>query len=306
MKKIGIALLVCLLFVPSPARAEHKIRVVATTTTLASLVREIAGDKADVHAIASPNRDIHFYSPTPKDVLKVRKADVLVHSGLDFETAWRLPLVNAAANPRFLGNEEAVIDASRSVKLLEIPSTVVTRVEGDIHLFGNPHYWVDPENAAMMARSIADGLAALYPAEAEYFRGRAADFESRLRAKARDWAARLAPYAGRPVVAYHNSWVYLTERFKIKTLGFVEPKPGIPPTAKHIQQLIALMKQNGCKIIVKDSFQENRTPRRLAEATGGNVVTLSQSVGEPKQASDYLALMEHNVNELEKKFGGAS
>ena len=158
--------------------AVDKLNVVATTTTLANIASEIGQDKIRVTSIASPKQNIHHYAPTPKDVLKVKRADVLIHEGLDLE-AWREPLLAAAGNMRFLGEGKDSIDVSLGVSLLEIP-TSLSRSEGDIHAFGNPHYIGDPENAKTIALNIAEGLAKVDPENADFFRGNATAFNQKL------------------------------------------------------------------------------------------------------------------------------
>jgi len=280
--------------------AAEKIRIAATTTTIASLAKEVVGNavEAEIYAIASPNRDIHFYAPTPKDVLKVKKADVLIHSGLDLE-AWRDPLLVAAGNPRFLGEGKASIDVSKGIPLLEIP-TSLSRAEGDIHLYGNPHYWTDPENAGVMTQNIAEGLARLYPAQADRFRQNADTFILKLREKMNDWLRRMKPHEGKALVTYHNSWPYLARRFGLVIAGHLEPKPGIPPTAKHLAELRQTMKEKNVRVIIRESFQEDRTPQKMAQETDAKVVSLASSVGQMKEATDYLSMMEENVRLLEE------
>ncbi len=277
---------------------EEKVRIVATTATLASLVREVTGDRADIYGAAPPGRDLHFYAPTPRDVLKVKKADVLVHMGLDLE-AWRDPLLVAAGNPDFLGRRAGAIDVSKGVPLLEIPSSL-SRSQGDIHAYGNPHYWLDPENAKIMVRNIAEGLARLFPEEGDVFQKNASAFSRRADEKIRDWQKRLAPYRGSPVVTFHKSWSYFAERFGLEILGELEPKPGIPPTPKHLAELSRMMREKGVKIILKESFQESRTPKKVARETGAKVLTLVQDAGEIKEAPDYLSAVEHNVKLVEE------
>lgn len=277
--------------------AAEKIRAVATTTYLADLLRQVAGDQVEVHAIASPKRDIHFYHPTPKDVLKVKKAQILVHSGLDLET-WRDPLLQAAGNPRFLGSGEFAIDVSTGIQLLEIPTTV-SRAEGDIHLYGNPHYWLDPENAETMANNIAEGLAKAYPEHADFFRKNAHEFGQKVDRRLQEWEKRLAPYRGIAVVQYHRSWPYFAKRFDLKIIGELEPKPGIPPTAKHLAKLKRAMKEQHVKAIIKETFQESRTPQKISDELKIPVVTLAQAVDEVKEAKDYISMMEYNVSALE-------
>lgn len=283
------------------AHTAGKIKIAATSTTLASLTEEIAGDRATVHAVASPRQDIHFYPPSPKDVLKVKKADVVIHGGLDLE-AWRDPLLNAAGNLKFLGNGEAAIDAAKNIPLLEIPASV-DRSQGDIHLFGNPHYWTDPENGKIMAQNIAKGLARLYPDEEEFFKTNLENFKNRINEKIQDWSARLAPYRGTALVTYHNSWPYFTKRFGFETLGQLEPRPGIPPTPRHLTELMKIMKEKNSKLILKESYHESRSPEKVSKETGATVVTMAMQVNENKETADYISWVEYNVGLLENALG---
>ncbi|MDD5217472.1 MAG: metal ABC transporter substrate-binding protein [Candidatus Omnitrophica bacterium] len=282
--------------------AAGRMNVVATTTTLASIASEIAGDKIAISAIASPKQNIHFYAPTPKDVLRVKKADVFIHQGLDLE-AWRQPLLDAAGNLRFLGEGKYSIDVSKGISLLEIPTTL-SRAEGDIHIYGNPHYIGDPENAEIVASNIAEGLAAVEPENAAFFRKNAEEFNKRLDAKIKDWEARMAKFQGAPIVTYHRSWSYFVKRFGLTVVGEIEPKPGIPPTAKHIGELIGQIKGENAKVIIKEYFEENRTPKKIAAETGIRIVNLSQTVGGPEAAKDYVSLMEQNISLLEDALSG--
>lgn len=264
---------------------------------MANIAGEIGQDKIRVTSIASPKQNIHHYAPTPKDVLKVKRADVLIHEGLDLE-AWRQPLLDAAGNSRFLGDGKYSIDVSWGIPLLEIPTTL-SRAEGDIHAFGNPHYIGDPENVKIIALNIAEGLAEVEPENADFFRGNATVFNQKLDAKIKDWEARMAGFQGATVVTYHRSWSYFVKRFNLSVIGEVEPKPGIPPTAKHLAGLIQQIRDKKAKVIIKEPFEETRTPKKIAEETGAQVVTLSQSVGEPKESKDYISLMEQNISSLE-------
>lgn len=278
--------------------AADKIKVVATTTVLGDLVKQVAADRVEVYSIVSPKRDIHFYPPTPKDVLKVKKADVLVHTGLDLE-AWRNPLLEAAGNSRFFGNSSASIDVSKGIALLEVPISF-SRTEGDIHIFGNPHYWLDPENAKIMADHIADSFAKLYPEDTAFFHQNAEDFRDKIDQKLKEWQTELGSYRGTPIVTYHKSWPYFAKRFGFEIVEYLEPKPGIPPTAKHLNHLTKLIQQKKIPIIVKETFQENRTPQKLAKATGAKVVILLQAVNERDEAKDYISMMDYNVMQLKE------
>ncbi|MBI4358033.1 MAG: zinc ABC transporter substrate-binding protein [Candidatus Omnitrophica bacterium] len=276
--------------------AAGKIKIVATTPVIASLVREVVQDTAEVYAVSSPKRDIHFYAPTPKDVLKVKKADVFVHTGLDLE-AWRPPLVEAAGNGKFLGSGKTAIDMSQGISLLEIPQSL-SRSQGDIHIYGNPHYWTDPENAKIMVQNIVHGLAKLYPNQEALFLNYAEEFNKRIDVKMKEWNSKMAPYKGQPIVTYHKSWPYFAKRFGLDIAGYLEPIPGIPPTAKHIAELIKLMKEKQVKVIVREAFHETRTPAKAARETGATVVTLLQNVGAAEGVEDYFSMTDYNVNQL--------
>ena len=300
-KRTVFYLLALVLFCSSAFAAE-KIKVVATTSTFASIVEEITGERAEVYFVASPKRDIHFIAPTPKDVLKLRRADVFVHGGLDLET-WRGPLVDAAGRREFLSDGEKVIDVSRGIELLEVPA-VLTRSAGDVHQFGNPHYWLDPANGKIIADNIAAGLARAYPEDAGLFMANAESFKKKLDEKMRVWDEKMRPFKDESIVTYHNSWPYFVKRFGLIMAGNIEPLPGIPPTAKHISELTRIMEEKKVKVIVCDSYHEKRTPRKLAEKTGAAVLTFSQAVGDHDEARDYLSMFDYNLSVLKKAFRG--
>ena len=306
MKKIlllGSLLFFVVVGVQPLALAADKIRVVATMSTLGEFTQKIMGAEADIHVVAKPGRNIHFIQPTPKDVLKVKKADVLIHSGLDLE-AWRQPLLNAAGNSRFLGTSEDAIDASQGIQLLEIP-TSVSRIEGDIHVFGNPHYWTDPENAKQMVRNIADGLGRIYPESAARYQANAEVLIARIDQSEMKWKSALAPYRGMTLVTYHRSWPYFAERFGFKIVGYIEPKPGTPPTAKHLQELTELMKTNKVRLVIKEIYNEKRAAEKVAHDAGVPLVTLLQFAGEDKTAG-YIEMMDENVKRIVSALSGGT
>jgi ABC-type Zn uptake system ZnuABC Zn-binding protein ZnuA len=280
--------------------AADKLNVVATTTALADIANEVAQDKIHAYAIASPKQNIHHYAPTPKDVLKVKKADVLIHEGLDLE-AWRQPLLDAAGNMRFLGEGQCSIDASRGISLLEVP-TSLSRAGGDIHAFGNPHYISDPENAKIIATNIAEGLSRIAPENADFFIKNSEAFNRKMDEKIKIWKERLVRFNGAPVITYHRSWSYFANEFGLQIVGEIEPKPGIPPTAKHLAEIIQLIRDKKVKVIIKEPFEDAQAPKKIAQETGAQVVTLSQAVGEPKSAKDYVSLMDQNVSLLQEAF----
>ncbi len=300
-KIIFLSLYLCLslCFHSNKLFASDKVRIVTTTSTIADLVRQIAGDYADVYYIASPKRDIHFIAPTPKDVLKVKKAQVFVHSGLDLE-AWRGPLLDAVGRTDLMWpSGDKQIDVSKGISLLEVP-TSLSRSQGDQHAYGNPHYAMDPANAKIMVNNIQEGLSNIIPDKSGYFKKNADDLNQRINEKLKDWTKRMSLYQGMEVVTYHRNWIYFTKRFGFIITGEVEPKPGIPPTAKHMATLIDSMKEKKIKIIMTESFRDSRVSEKIARATGAKVLILAQDVGETKEGKDYISMMEQNIHLLEE------
>lgn len=300
----GLAMtLASLLLVPNKIVAEQTVRVVATLSTFADLAKQIGGDRIEVSTIASPRFNPHFIEPRPSDVLRVKKADLFVHAGLDLEM-WRGPLLDAAGNPRIFPGQPGELDLSKGVYLLEIPTGPVSRWMGDIHLFGNPHYWLDPENARVMAQAIRDKLCALDPAHEQEYHRNLRSFLTRLDRKVPEWKSALEPFRGQEMVGYHNEWPYLVQFAGLKMQRFLEPKPGVPPGPRHLQQLEADMKMEGIRVIVQPTYYSRSASESLAARTQGRVVILCQNVGELPEAGDYFAWMEFNVRQLSEGLNG--
>src|ERR1700719_2602392 len=244
---MAIALLWALVCI-SAARAENKLRVITATTDLASLAQEVGGDKVDVESIARGYQDPHFVEAKPSFLLKLRKADLLIVVGLGLEIGWLPPLITQSSNPKIQVGAPGYLDASRFAKILEIPTGQVTRAEGDVHPLGNPHYWLDPDNGLRIAKGIQNKLSEMRPNDAAYFGQRYDAFEQRLKQSDQQWQAQMKPYAGRKVVTYHRSWPNFAEHFGLNVVGYVEPRPGIPPSPQHTVELIGQMKRDGVKV----------------------------------------------------------
>jgi ABC-type Zn uptake system ZnuABC Zn-binding protein ZnuA len=287
----------CLLLPAAPARAKESLKVVATLSTFADLAKTIGGDDVHVDAVASPKFNPHFIEPRPSDVLKVKRADLFVHVGLDLEP-WRGPLLDAAGNPNLFQGARGELDLSRGIPLLEVPDRPLSRLMGDIHIYGNPHYWLHPENAKIMAQAVAVKLSERDPAHADGYQNRLSDFLSRLDQKINQWRQEASSIRGREAIAYHNEWPYLAEFLGVKIEQFLEPKPGIPPGPKQIGFLEKYMKSHQIRVIVQPTFYPKGASEALARRTGARVVTLCQGVGELPEVSNYMALIEYNVRRL--------
>jgi len=294
--------LVFALLCPVIGSADSKIRIMTATTDLASLAQEIGGDKVDVESIARGYQDPHFVDPKPSFLLKLSKAELLIVVGLELEIGWLPPLITQSSNPRIQVGAPGYLDASRFAKILEIPTGQVTRAEGDVHPLGNPHYWLDPDNGLRIAKGIQTKLSEMRPNDSAYFAQRYDSFEQRLKQSDQQWLAQMKPYAGRKVVTYHRSWPNFAEHFGLNVVGYVEPRPGIPPSPQHTVELIGQMKRDGVKIIMVEPYFDLKTPNSIARETGGQVVVLMPSVGGEKEITDYFKLFDYDIAKLKKAF----
>src|SRR5262245_28703367 len=280
----------------SPSAAA--LRVVTTTEDLASLAREVGGDKVTVVGLARGYQDPHFVDPKPSFILEVSRADLLIVVGRELEIGWLPPLITSSRNAKIQTGGSGYLDSSANVKILEIPTGQITRAMGDVHPQGNPHYWLDPANGRRIAQTIKDKLAQLSPGDRAYFDQRYADFDKRLAAAESRWDAAMAPFKGMKVVTYHRSWPNFMERFGLNVIGYVEPKPGIPPTTSHTLELISEMKSQGVKVIVVEPYFDLKTPNAIASQVGGEVLVLAPSVGGTKEATDFISLFDYDVNSV--------
>jgi ABC-type Zn uptake system ZnuABC Zn-binding protein ZnuA len=272
------------------------VRVVATTEDLASLAREVGGDKVTVVALAKGYQDPHFVDPKPSFILEMSRADLLIVVGRELEIGWLPPLMTSGRNAKVQPGANGYLDASANVKILEIPTGQLTRAMGDVHPQGNPHYWLDPANGRRIAQTIMNKLGELSPTDRAYFEQRYAAFDKKLAAAESRWDAAMAPYKGTKIVTYHRSWPNFMERFGLNVIGYVEPKPGIPPTTSHTIELIDEMKKQGVKVIVVEPYFDLKTPQSIAKQVGGEVLVLAPSVGGSKEAADYVGLFDYDVN----------
>ena len=299
--------LACLLALPAIASAQGKLNVVATTEDLGALAREIGGDRVSVTALAKGYQDPHFVDPKPSFILAVSRADVLIVVGRELEIGWLPPLLTSSRNGKIQAGSNGYLDASMNVKILEIPTGQITRAMGDVHPLGNPHYWLEPGNGRRIAQAIRDKFSQLAAANAPYFAQRYSDFDMRLAAAEKRWDATLAPFKGAKLVTFHRSWPNFMDRWGFNVIAYVEPKPGIPPSPQHTLEVIDAMKREDAKLIVVEPYFDLKTPQSIASQVGGKVLVLAPSVGGTKEATDYIALFDYDVNQLAaamKQLGG--
>jgi len=299
--RLGLAVSLAILVLALHAQA-RKLNVVTSTTDMAALAQEVGGDKINVDSIAKGYQDPHFVEAKPSFLLKLRQADLLITVGLQLEIGWLPPLITQSGNARVQAGANGNLDASQFAEILEIPSGNLTRAMGDVHPLGNPHYWLDPENGRRVAKGIAAKLGDLDPEDSSYFQQRLQDFDKRLTSAEQSWDATMKPFRGRKVVTYHNSLPNFAKHFDLNVIGYVEPRPGIPPTPSHTLDLIGLMKRESGKIVMVEPYFDLKTPNSIAEQTGARVVVYLPSVGGEKQADSYFKLFDYDIDLLTKAF----
>ena len=298
MKRIAVVL-AALAFAATTVNAAP-LKVVTTIQDLASLTKEVGGDRVDVQSIARGYQDPHFVEPKPSFLLLLRNAELLEVVGLELEIGWLPPLLDQSRNANIRPGTKGYLDVSHGVEILDRP-TVVNRSMGDVHPLGNPHFWLDPANAVRIAIQIEQKLAELRPADAPYFAQRLNAFKVRINDANKRWMAELAPYRGAKIVTYHNSWPNFAKHFGLDVVNYVEPKPGVPPSPSHTFELINLMKAQHVKAILMEPYFDAKTPQSIAERTGAKLVVLYPSVGGAKSGTDdYFQLFDTNIANLVK------
>jgi ABC-type Zn uptake system ZnuABC Zn-binding protein ZnuA len=289
-------------FSAAPARAAPKLRVVTSTTDLAELAARVGGDRVEVESVARGYQDPHFVEAKPSFLLKLRRADLLIAVGLQLEIGWLPPLITQCGNPAIQAGAKGYLDVSQYVEILEIPTGIVTRAMGDVHPFGNPHYWLDPENGRRIARGIQQKLAEMRPQDSAYFEERFQAFSKRLDEAEKVWDAEMKPFQGSKVVTYHRSWPNFLKRFGLVSVGEIEPRPGIPPSPRHTVELMQMMRRDNVKVILVEPYFDLKTPKSIARETGAQVVVLLPSVGGEKEVTDYFQLFDYDISLLTRAF----
>ncbi|HEY7471371.1 MAG TPA: metal ABC transporter substrate-binding protein [Gemmatimonadota bacterium] len=286
----------------APALAQEKIRVVTTLPVLADLVQAVGGDRVDVTAIATPLQDPHFVDAKPSYILAASRADVFVLAGMDLEVGWEPLVREGSRNAAIQIGGPGYVDASAHVRKLGVPTGRIDRSRGDVHPYGNPHYWLDPLNAVPLTADIALALSRVDPRNAGLYNDRRQRFLAELDRRMAGWKSRMAPLEGMPVVTYHESWEYFARRFGLELVGALEPKPGIPPSPSHLAQLMDRMKARDVKLILKEPYYEDKNPDLVARETGARVVELPN---QPQAGQDYFAFVDSLVDRVVTAARGA-
>lgn len=294
---IRLAVVAVVLLAAGPAQAQKKLNVVTTLPDLQSITEEIGGDKVEVISIATGYQNPHFVDPKPSYILKLSRADLFVTVGLDLAIGWEPPLLTSARNAKIQQGGSGYLDASAGVPLLQVPASV-SREQGDIHIYGNPHYWLDPNRGRVIAQNIYEALARLQPENEAVFAANLQRFNQTLDAKIAEWQAQMQPYWGAKIIAYHNQWPYFAEAFGLEIAEFLEPKPGLPPTPSQLAKVIQLMEQQHVKVLIISPYYKPDAAELVARKVGGTVVTMASSVGAFPDVKTYFDLFDYNVGRM--------
>jgi len=272
-----------------------KIRVVATLTDLADLTRNVGGDYVEVRSLATGIEDTHGVPMKPSFVPLLNRADLVVLVGFDCEHAFLPALLEASKNPKVQPGHPGYVDCAKDIRPVDVPKST-DHSEGDVHPYGNPHYTLDPVLMKSAVQTICKALISVAPEhQAEFVKNRDA-YLAKLDAKIAGWQAALAPFKGTKFVSYHEHWPYFAERFGLKYFGTIELKPGIDPTAKHIEELVSAMKAEHVPIVVREPQFPEKVPALIAKQTGAKLVKLPIMPGGVPDTDTYIAEMDYIVH----------
>lgn len=277
-----------------------KVKIVTSLPDFEAIAKEIGGDKVEVKNIARGYQNPHFVDAKPIFIRDLNRADLLIYQGLDLELGWLPILITGSRNSQITSlSSPGRLDASTLISnILEVPRTKVDRSMGDIHPFGNPHYMLDPRNGILVARGIAERLGQIDPENASFYQDNFKQFADRLTKKIGVWETELAPFKGTKIVAYHKSWDYFANWAGFEEVGWIEPKPGIPPSPSHVANLIKNMEHRDVKLVIAESYYPQKTARIIAEKTGSDFLVLPSMVGATKGIDTYTKLFDTIVDEL--------
>ncbi len=280
---------------------EQKLQVVATVSSLGDIAKQVGGEHVNVHVIVPPRLNPHYIQPKPSDVLKTKRADLFLYTGLHLEL-WLGPFVEAVGRPELMPGGPKALDMSDGIKVLDANQAVTTRAEGEMYFEGNPHYWLNPENAAVLAQTIATKLTELAPERQQAFEQNRQLFVTKLDEKIAQWRQQVASLKGKELVAYHNEWPYFSEFTGLVMRHFLEPKPGIPPTPRQVQFIEDYIQEQHIPAVVKAGHEPKEAAQQISQRTGVRLILLCHTVGELPECPDYFSIFEHNITELTAPF----
>src|SRR6266550_3149784 len=294
MRKLTFAILIALL---APVAAQAKLNIVTTATDYADIAEQIGDDKVEVHSVMKGPENVHNVMAKPTEMVQLNKADLFVHSGLDTEP-WRDNLLRGARNPKVNQGQPGWVDMSNGIELKEVPTGRVGRDQGDIHAYGNPHFTGNPQNAQRMAVTLVKAMIANDPANADFYKENAKKFVLSMAALSKEIKQKFKPYEGLRVVTFHKAWEYFADAVPIDVVCAIEEKIGITPSAAYVKKVIDLMKEQGVKIVICETYDDDKLAKYVADQAGAKMIILPDHVLGVPEANTYQNLFRYDVDKL--------
>ncbi len=294
MRKIVIAL--CVL-AAMPLAAQAKLKIVTTATDYADIAQQIGGDKVEVHSVMRGPENVHNVMAKPTEMVYLNQADLFVHGGLDSEP-WRDNLLKGARNPRVMPGKPGYVDMSTGINLKDVPTGKIDRSMGDVHAYGNPHFQLNPQVAQKMAATMVRAMMQADPPNADFYKANAVKFIDEMASLSRQIKAQFSPYAGLKVVTFHAAWDYFADAVPIDIVGTIEPKPMITPSPSQVRQIIDKMKEQNAKVVIVETYSDDKLAQYVAEHAGAKCVRLPDHVLGVPEAGTYEKLFRYDVDKL--------
>lgn len=291
LKKAFLALF-AVFSLASPALAE--LRVVATLPWIGSVARDIGEDRVSVTVLVKPYQDPHHIEARPSMIAAARKADIVMFNGLDLEIGYLPVIIESSRNPKIQPGKTGYLDCSSFVKAIEIHDKV-DRSQGDVHPLGNPHYHLSASQMGKVARGIAEALSALDSDNSGLYMSNLASFEKKLAERRKDWDGKLK---GKTFIAFHKFFEYLARDLGFRITGYIEPRPGIPPSMAHMAELTGLISKERPDALLTTSHNGSKAVDFLSERTGVRAIVLPHEVGSRVGIDDWFDLMDRVVQDL--------
>lgn len=263
----------------------------------AALAREIGGDEVETFSATTPFQDPHFIQARPSLIARVRRADLVICTGANLEIGWLPVLLRQAGNASVNPGSDGFIDASQSVRLLDVPGAA-DRASGDIHPYGNPHFQTDARNIPLVGATVLERLEIVDAANADYYRMRFDDFERRWRQALQRWEEARADLDGMEIVVQHAAWVYMESWLGLEEVGQLEPKPGLPPTPSHMATLLRRIESRPVKVIVRAAYQTPRASDWLTKRADIPSIVIPHTVGATDKADDLFGMFDEMIRLL--------
>ncbi len=292
-----IAAIGFLVAVPLSCPAAEKLMVVASTLDMADFARQIGGDKVNVYAISTGKYDLHFFDPRPSQVMKLRSADMLIIGGLDVDV-WIQGMMDASRNGKIQFGAAGYVDPSDGIRPIQVPKGRIDGAMGDVHPYGNPHYWYTRENVHIAVENIAKGLVRLSPEDADYFERNKKAYLKKVDEAFDELHRKVAPFQGTKIIQYHQSWDYFCIEFGLEIVASLEPKPGIPPSPSHLVEVVRTARREDARLMLVEPYYPRRPVDFIARETGVKVLRLPLFLGGEKGVTAYLDNLAYIVDQM--------